>query len=168
MGSFLFQSFVEDTSFPSKLSLFLSVHLNGLVLISNHLTNFHAFYYSGIWLLLMEINPGFSLFRGLYEFAQYTLFGSYVGTSGMRWTDLSDPDNGTKDAMLIMLAEWLVLLPVAYYMNQIGTGTRNDSLNFLTHFHKSKFQYYHKSNNNDEGLNVSINMDKTDVSREVS
>uniref|UniRef100_A0A161ZY86 ABC transporter domain-containing protein n=1 Tax=Daucus carota subsp. sativus TaxID=79200 RepID=A0A161ZY86_DAUCS len=60
LGGFLFQSFVEDKSFPRG------------------------------WIIVMEIYPGFSLYRGLYEFSQYAFNGSYLGIDGMQWKDLSD------------------------------------------------------------------------------
>ncbi|XP_068308111.1 ABC transporter A family member 7-like isoform X2 [Pyrus communis] len=64
LGGFLFQFFVQDTSFPRG------------------------------WIIVLELYPGFSLYRGLYEFAQYSFNGNYMGTDGMRWGDLSDSKNG--------------------------------------------------------------------------
>ena len=53
LTSLLFIDFVEDTSFPI------------------------------LWILVMEIVPGFSLYRGLYELANYALMGVNQGTVGM-------------------------------------------------------------------------------------
>ncbi|XP_050150436.1 ABC transporter A family member 7-like isoform X2 [Malus sylvestris] len=69
LGGFLFQFFVQDTSFPRG------------------------------WIIVLELYPGFSLYRGLYEFAQYSFNGNYMGTDGMRWGDLSDSDNGMAEEL---------------------------------------------------------------------
>ncbi|XP_068639461.1 pyrophosphate-energized vacuolar membrane proton pump-like, partial [Aristolochia californica] len=45
----------------------------------------------------MENIPGFSVYRGLYEFTQYTFTGNFVGISGMCWRDLNGVDNGIKE-----------------------------------------------------------------------
>ena len=67
---------------------------------------------------MMELNPCFSLYRGIYEFFQYALIGSVIGTQGMQWKDLSDTENGMKNNLVIMLVEWLIILFVAYYIDQ--------------------------------------------------
>ena len=40
---------------------------------------------------VLELFPGFSLFRGLYELQQYALEGITVDNGGMKWQDLNDP-----------------------------------------------------------------------------
>ncbi|RVW29125.1 ABC transporter A family member 8 [Vitis vinifera] len=59
------------------------------------------------WIIVMELYPAFSLYRGIYELAQYSLMGSATGTQGMQWRDLSDPENGMRDVCIIMMVEWL-------------------------------------------------------------
>lgn len=55
-----------------------------------------------------------------------------MGTSGMQWGDLNDSLNGMRDVLTIIVIECLVLLPVAYYLNQgasLGKGiSRNNPL----------------------------------------
>ncbi|KAK6123284.1 hypothetical protein DH2020_042961 [Rehmannia glutinosa] len=80
LGGFLFQFFLQDSSFPR----------------------------AGI--IAMEIYPGFSLYRGLYEFAQYSFNGNYMGTDGMRWKDLNDSNNGMREVLIIIAVEWVVVL----------------------------------------------------------
>ncbi|KAL6973346.1 Phospholipid-transporting ATPase abca7, variant 3 [Sarracenia purpurea var. burkii] len=107
LGGFLFQFFIEDTSFPRG------------------------------WIVVMELYPGFSLYRGLYEFGQYTLTGNYMGTRGMRWGDLSDSSNGIREVLIIMFVEWLVVLFAAYYIDHAassGSGVRRNLLFFLQNF----------------------------------
>ncbi|CAN6442283.1 unnamed protein product [Victoria cruziana] len=90
LGAFLFQSHVEDQSYPR-------------------------------WrIVAMETMPGFSLYRGVYEFFQYSLEGNYKGTWGMSWKNLDDKENGMKIVMIIMAAEWLIMLPVTYFLDQIS------------------------------------------------
>ena len=75
----------------------------------------------------MELIPAFSLYRGLYEFAQYAFEGAYRESHGMRWEDLSDEENGLGTAMLIMAIEWPLFLLAAFYLDQVldaGTGVR--------------------------------------------
>ncbi|KAK4568288.1 hypothetical protein RGQ29_003889 [Quercus rubra] len=79
LARFLFQSFVESNSFPK------------------------------MWVMVMELYPGFSLYRGIYEFAQYIIL-----ERGMRWEDLNDSENGMKEVLIIMSVEWLVVLFAAY------------------------------------------------------
>ena len=35
------------------------------------------------WIVVMEIIPGFSLYRGLYEFGQYAFAGNAMGADGI-------------------------------------------------------------------------------------
>ncbi|KAF3781963.1 ABC transporter A family member 3 [Nymphaea thermarum] len=98
LGAFLFHSHVEDQSYPK-------------------------------WrIVAMEAMPGFSLYRGVYELLQYSLEGHYKGTWGMSWKNLSDNENGMKIVLIIMAAEWLIMLPITYYLDQIsflGKGKQN-------------------------------------------
>ncbi|XAR60348.1 hypothetical protein NMG60_11033680 [Bertholletia excelsa] len=88
LGGFLFEFFVQDTSFPRRR------------------------------IIVMELYPGFSLHCGLYECAQYAITGNSKGTDGMRWSNLSDSSNGMKEVLIIMFVEWLVVLFIAYYIDQ--------------------------------------------------
>nr|POF09284.1 abc transporter a family member 12 [Quercus suber] len=61
-----------------------------------------------MWAMVIEQYSGFSLHRGIYEFAQYAQL-----KGGMLWKDLSDSENGITDVLIIMFVEWLVVLFVA-------------------------------------------------------
>ncbi|KAJ0988058.1 hypothetical protein J5N97_006414 [Dioscorea zingiberensis] len=140
MGGYLLQSFIQDTSFPKK------------------------------WLIVMEILPAFSLYRGLYELSQYSFSGDYMGTHGMRWSDLSDSLNGMKDVLIIIVIEWFVLLPVAYYIDRLASRSsiiRKGPVSILQRFLTEKMQNYHKrSPRRSESGKVFIEMEKPDVVRE--
>eukprot|EP00268_Persea_americana_P044406 TRINITY_DN44896_c0_g1_i4.p1 TRINITY_DN44896_c0_g1~~TRINITY_DN44896_c0_g1_i4.p1 ORF type:complete len:457 (+),score=84.81 TRINITY_DN44896_c0_g1_i4:184-1554(+) len=117
----------------------------------------------------MEIFPGFSLYRGLYELAQYSLYGAYMGTSGMRWPDLIDNDNGMRNVLIIMFVEWLVVLPLAYYLDQVaslGSGIRKNPLFFLRHLQKKPLPTVRESSLRRQGSKVFIEMEKPDVAQE--
>jgi hypothetical protein len=65
----------------------------------------------------MELVPGFSMYRGIYELAEYAAAGRNMGKPGMRWVDLNDPVNGMKDVLVLMSIDWIVLLLVAFLLD---------------------------------------------------
>lgn len=107
----------------------------------------------------MELYPGFSLYRGLYELSQSAFAGDYRGVDGMRWRDF---DNGMKEVTTIMLIEWLLLLVSAYYIDQI-TYSRKHPLFFLQNSLKKK--QHHSSHS--QISKVVVEMEKPDVCQEV-
>lgn len=136
LGGFLFQFFVEDTSFPRG------------------------------WIIVMELYPGFSLYRGLYEFSEASFTGNYLGTHGMQWGDLSNSMNGMKEVLIIMVVEWLVVLFVAYYIDRVvSSGSAKSPLFFLQNFRK-KPQSFRKPSLQRQGSKVFVQMDKPDVNQE--
>ncbi|KAK9996016.1 hypothetical protein SO802_020702 [Lithocarpus litseifolius] len=136
LGGFLFQFFVQDTSFPRA------------------------------WIIVMELYPGFSLYRGLYEFSQASFTGNYLGTHGMRWGDLSNSVNGMKEVLIIMVVEWLVVIFVAYYIDQVvSSGSGKSPLFFLQKFRKKPPSLRNPSLQR-QGSKVFVQMEKPDVSQE--
>ncbi|XP_047073253.1 ABC transporter A family member 8-like [Lolium rigidum] len=79
------------------------------------------------WITVLEIIPAFSLYRGLYELGQYAIRASATGYPGMRWGDLNDRNNGMKDVLIIIVLEWLVLLPIAYYFDHASSAGHKSS-----------------------------------------
>jgi len=117
----------------------------------------------------MELYPGFALYRGLYEFADSAANGSNSGTNGMRWQDLSDSANGMKEVLIIMSAEWVVVLCVSYYINQVlSTGSGKSPLFFLKGFQKKPLSSLKKLAIQRQGSEVLAQMEKEDVIQEVS
>lgn len=137
LGGFLFQFFVEDTSFPRG------------------------------WIIVMELYPGFSLYRGLYEFSQASLAGNYLGTHGMRWGDLSNSTNGMREVLIIMVIEWFVVLFVAYYIDQVASsGSGKSPLFFLQNLKKRPASSFRNPSLQRQGSKVFVQMEKPDVSQE--
>uniref|UniRef100_A0A5B7AWJ4 ABC transporter domain-containing protein n=1 Tax=Davidia involucrata TaxID=16924 RepID=A0A5B7AWJ4_DAVIN len=135
LGGFLFQFFLQDTSFPRG------------------------------WIIVMELYPGFSLYRGLYEFAQYSFTGNYMGTDGMRWRNLNDGNNGMREILIIMSVEWLVVLFIAYYLDQVVSSGRSP-LFFLKNFQKKSMTSFRKPSLQRQGSKVFVEMEKPDVAQE--
>ncbi|KAL5816489.1 hypothetical protein ACOSQ3_024867 [Xanthoceras sorbifolium] len=137
LGGFLFQFFVQDLSFPSG------------------------------WIIVMELYPGFALYRGLYEFGQYSFRGNYLGIDGMRWADLSDSGNGMREVLIIMVVEWLVVLLVAYYVDQVvSSGGGKGPLFFLQKFRKKPPSSFRRPSLRRQGSKVFVQMEKPDVVQE--
>ncbi|KAG6555863.1 hypothetical protein Mapa_002504 [Marchantia paleacea] len=84
------------------------------------------------WIFGMELLPGFSLYRGLYEFGHYSLIGNFQGTQGMQWRDLKDKQNGLTTVFEIQAIEWFVFLAVTFYLDQVmassGAGVKRHPL----------------------------------------
>ncbi|CAI0399364.1 unnamed protein product [Linum tenue] len=135
LGGFLYQNFLEDASFPRG------------------------------WLKVLELYPGFSLYRGLYEFAQYSLTGNNTGTDGMRWEDLNDSENGMKELFIIMTVEWIVALFVAYYLDQVLTSGKSP-LFFFRNFGKKRPGSFRVPSLKRQGSKVFVNLEKPDVIQE--
>ncbi|RHN63634.1 putative sulfate-transporting ATPase [Medicago truncatula] len=115
----------------------------------------------------MELYPGFALYRGLYEFAESATNGSNSGTNGMRWQDLSDSANGMKEVLIIMSSEWVVVLCVSYYIDQVlSTGSGKSPLFFLKGFQKKPLSSLKKLAIQRQGSEVLAQMEKEDVIQE--
>lgn len=113
----------------------------------------------------MELYPGFSLYRGLYEFGQY----SFTGTKGMQWSDLSASSSGMKEVLILMIVEWLVVLLVACYLDKvISSGRGKGPLFFLEKFRKRQSSSLQKPSLRRQGSKVFVQMEKPDVSQEVT
>uniref|UniRef100_A0A0D3GZY7 ABC transporter domain-containing protein n=1 Tax=Oryza barthii TaxID=65489 RepID=A0A0D3GZY7_9ORYZ len=119
------------------------------------------------WIVVMEIIPGFSLYRGLYELGQYAFSGNAMGTNGMEWTNLSDSENGMRIVLIIMVVEWAILLPLAFYLDKIsslGSGAHKTPMFFLKRF-KNRAVSLRRSFGR-QGSKVVVEMDNPDVSQE--
>ena len=65
-------------------------------------------------MVVLELIPGFALYRGLYEISQYAFRASYQNTEGMSFAKLSDPNCGVTAVMVIFVVEWLVFMALAW------------------------------------------------------
>ncbi|KAE8791463.1 ABC transporter A family member 7-like [Hordeum vulgare] len=137
LGAFLFRFFIEDITFSRG------------------------------WILFMEIVPGFSLYRGLYELGQYAFSGNAMGATGMMWESLKEPINGMRDILIIMTVEWALMLVLAFYLDQvssIGGSVGNPLLLFrcLQKKHAPPLQ----SSSVQQNHKVAVDMEKADVAQE--
>lgn len=122
----------------------------------------------GGWVIFMELYPGFSLYRGLYELSQYARGGYVVGTSGMFWEYLSNSNNGMREVLIIMSIEWVVFLIVSYYLDQVissGSGNRRSLLFFLPNSQRKDLTSLEKSSF--QSAESSVQIENSDVSEEV-
>jgi hypothetical protein len=118
----------------------------------------------------MEIVPGFSLYRGLYELGQYAFSGSSIGTTGMTWRSLKDPLNGMRDVMIVMSVEWAVLLILAFYLDQtslLGGGVRKNPFFCFRCLQKKCATSLHEPSFVQQDSKVILDMEKSDVALEV-
>ncbi|CAH8280475.1 unnamed protein product [Arabidopsis lyrata] len=130
LGSFLFQKMIENQSFPEE------------------------------WILAMELYPGFSLYRGLYEFSQYASRGN-----GMKWQDLSD--SGMGEVFCIMSIEWFLALIVAYYIDQVFTSGKHPFFFLVNPFKKPSSLPRRPTVQRVDSKKVSIDIEKLDITEEV-
>ncbi|CAK9158688.1 unnamed protein product [Ilex paraguariensis] len=135
LGGFLFQFFLQDTSFPKA------------------------------WIIVMELYPGFSLYRGLYELGDYSFTGNAIGTDGMRWKNLSDSTNGMREILIIMFVEWLLVVIVAYYVDQVVSSGKG-YLFFLENFRRKPSSSFRRPSLRRQESKVFVQMEKPDVAQE--
>ncbi|XP_076952011.1 ABC transporter A family member 7-like [Bidens hawaiensis] len=125
--------------------------------------------FSRIWIVVMELYPGFSLYAGLYEFSQYAFTGNYMGIDGMRWKDISDSNNEMRHVLIIMLVEWLFVFLISYYNDQAvssGSGLRKSPLFFLEKLKKKRLTSFRKRSIQRQGSKVYVQLEKPDVIQE--
>ena len=90
----------------------------------------------------------------------------------MRWSDLSDHTNGMRNALIIIIVEWLVLLPLAYYFDHAAAvGHRSSPLYIIKRLLRKnptwrKIAVNEVADRPDE--NVHLEMEKLDIIKEVS
>ncbi|EMS47160.1 ABC transporter A family member 7 [Triticum urartu] len=137
LGAFLFRFFIEDINFPRG------------------------------WILVMEIVPGFSLYRGLYELGQYAFSGNAMGATGMTWENLKDPINGMRDILIVMTVEWALMLVLAFYLDQVSSigGSVGNPLLFFRCLQK-KHAPPLQSSFVQQNHKVAVDMEKEDVAQE--
>jgi hypothetical protein len=86
----------------------------------------------------------------------------------MRWSDLNDHTNGMRDVLIIIILEWLVLLPVAYYFDHASSvGHRSSLLSIIKHLLKDPTSR-RITVNKIADKDVHIEMEKLDIIKEVS
>ncbi|KAJ4907158.1 ABC transporter A family member 7 [Raphanus sativus] len=107
----------------------------------------------------MELYPGFSLFRGLYEFSQYAFQGNLTGRCGMKWKDISD--SSMNEVFYIIIVEWFFLLISAYYIDKMSSSEKG-----IFFYLKNPFDKFRSPRRPSWQNQVSVEMDKLDVIQE--
>ncbi|XP_074316993.1 ABC transporter A family member 8-like [Silene latifolia] len=92
LGNFLFKGLLEAPSFPWK------------------------------WVIILELFPGFALYRGVYELQSYASEGSMSSNIVKQWQDIDNTGNGVKEVTNIMFMEWLLSLVFVYYIDQMASS----------------------------------------------
>ncbi|OEL30253.1 ABC transporter A family member 8 [Dichanthelium oligosanthes] len=119
------------------------------------------------WITVLEIIPAFSLYRGLYELGQYAIITSETGNPGMRWSDLNDHTNGMRDVLIIIILEWLILLPIAYYLDHAASiGHRSSPLSIIKRLLKKDPAWRRITVNEIADKDVHVEMEKLDIIKE--
>ncbi|VAI77753.1 unnamed protein product [Triticum turgidum subsp. durum] len=119
------------------------------------------------WITVLEIIPAFSLYRGLYELSQYAIRASETGNPGMRWSDLNDRTNGMRDVLIIIIVEWLVLLPVAYYFDYAASvGNSSGLLSIIKRLLRKNPTWRRIAVNEVANNDVHVEMEKLDIIKE--
>ncbi|EOA23466.1 hypothetical protein CARUB_v10016657mg [Capsella rubella] len=132
LGGSLFQFLLEGLSFPRR------------------------------WIFVMELYPGFSLYRGLYEFSVYALKRNLNGSDGMKWKHFSH--SAMDEVFYIIIVEWFLTLIAAYYMDRVSSSAKDPFLFLKKAFKKSTSPQRHSLQR--KGPAVSIEMEKLDVAQE--
>ncbi|GFR42619.1 hypothetical protein Agub_g3550 [Astrephomene gubernaculifera] len=86
------------------------------------------------YLAAVELVPGFALYRGLFEFSEYSIRSILGDSGGLTWAQLGEPGNGLRGAWALLAAEWPVFMLLGWYLEQVvgsGTGMRRHPLFFI-------------------------------------
>ncbi|CAE6075408.1 unnamed protein product [Arabidopsis arenosa] len=132
LGAFLFQFLMESLSFSRR------------------------------WIFVMELYPGFSLYRGLYEFSQYAFQRNLNGRDGMKWKDIRG--SAMDEVFSIIIVEWCLTLIATYCMDRVSSSAK-DPFAFLKNPLKKSSSPKRVSVQKEES-SVSVEMEKLDVIQE--
>ncbi|KAK4485767.1 hypothetical protein RD792_008413 [Penstemon davidsonii] len=130
LGAFLFRSWVQDPSI------------------------------NRIWIMALEVYPGFALYRGIDELEDYGKGAAKARTFGIQWRHLKDNTSAMREVLIIMTFTWLVFVLIAYCVDNISS--LRSRLSFLT---KSQMNTS-SSSNSDMEPNMFAQMEKEDITLE--
>lgn len=129
--SFFFASVMKEAR-PAVLLAVIYVIITGFVA---NLVMVQYVEQGPMWVAdVMQLIPAFSLFRGLYELAQYAFLADRNGGKGLTWNKMLDPDCGMAQVWLYLLVEWALFPLIAFWLEQVtgaGTGVKRHPLFFL-------------------------------------
>ncbi|EFJ45135.1 hypothetical protein VOLCADRAFT_64058 [Volvox carteri f. nagariensis] len=70
------------------------------------------------YMLVVQLVPGFALYRGLFEFSEYSTRAVFATFPGLKWSNLRDPGNGMLSVWVSLLAEWPLFIALGWYFEQ--------------------------------------------------
>ncbi|XP_042506376.1 ABC transporter A family member 7-like isoform X2 [Macadamia integrifolia] len=136
LGAFLFQTFLEDNSFP------------------------------GHWIIVMELFPAFSLYRVIYEFGQYVQPGIPVGMRWKDLNDNTNGMRKVLILMILEWFVVLLVTYYLDQVVSSGGGMQKHPLFFLRSVQKKKLPSSSKPSMQRQGSTVLAQMEKPDVFQE--
>ena len=87
----------------------------------------------------------------------------------MRWSDLNDHTNGMRDVLIIIILEWMVFLPIAFYFDHAASvGHTSSPLSTIKRFLKKDRTSRRITFNEIADKDVHVEMEKLDIITEVS
>lgn len=69
--------------------------------------------------MALELFPSFSLYRGIYELSEYAMSAQTLNVPGMSWKDVNKDKDGMRAVLIIIIVEWIIMLPTAYFLDGI-------------------------------------------------
>ncbi|KAJ4968890.1 hypothetical protein NE237_015591 [Protea cynaroides] len=136
LGAYLFQSFVQDTSFP------------------------------GGWIVVLELFPPFSLYRVIYEFGNYAQMGISGGMRWKDLNDSTNGMRAVLTIMILEWFVALIVTYYLDQVVSSGGGTQRHPLFFLQNVKKKKLPSSWKPSVQQQGSTVLAQMEKPDVFQE--
>lgn len=137
LGTLLFKHLIHDASFPR------------------------------VWLIVLELFPGLSLYRGLHELLNYSNAAVLMGAYGMRWQSLRDGNSGMREVLIIMSAEWLLFLFMSYCVEQFLSSESYLRRSPLSFFQSSQEKPSSSPNLQDQESRTLVQVDKQDIDQEI-
>ncbi|KAI3941606.1 hypothetical protein MKX01_018196 [Papaver californicum] len=137
--------FLVATAFSNVKTATVMAHIyvfgSGLIATFIFKSLFESTSFSRGWIAVLEMFPAFSLYRGIYEFEDYSKRTSYVGyTVKMSWNDVND-------------------------VVSAGSGVRKHPLFFLKKSKKPSASYQQPTSQTQQS-NIHVQIEKPDVSQE--
>jgi hypothetical protein len=93
-----------------------------------------------------------------------------MASSGIQWTDMTNPENGLAGVLTIMVLEWFVFLLFTFYLDRFHSFI--DGMRKAAVFVRSRIKGNHVETGQQQNIQLqefraSVEMERTDVIREV-
>ncbi|XP_073271390.1 ABC transporter A family member 10-like isoform X2 [Primulina huaijiensis] len=118
-----------------------------------------------IWIITLEIFPGFALYRGMKELNDYSNGAVSTGTFGIQWRHLKNSSSGMREVLIVMTVTWLLFLLMAYFVDKISSST--SPFSFSRMFQMRTMGHHQHHSFTGQGPNIFVQMEKEDIALEV-